>query len=75
MATKGRRGKPRANYVFGGAGACWAAQIGVIGVLSEVFEVCDEITVLTRGKILAQGDYTSVSSNKDVIDAYLGTPQ
>jgi branched-chain amino acid transport system ATP-binding protein len=43
--------------------------------LSVVEGLCDEITVLTRGRILAQGDYASVSANPDVIDAYLGTPQ
>ena len=29
---------------------------------------------LSRGQILAEGDYASVSKNPDVITAYLGTP-
>ncbi|WP_297771161.1 ATP-binding cassette domain-containing protein [uncultured Roseovarius sp.] len=31
-----------------------------------------EVTVLARGRILAQGDYASVACNEDVIEAYLG---
>ena len=42
--------------------------------LSVVEGLCDIITVLTRGRILAEGDYGSVSRNPDVIAAYLGTP-
>jgi branched-chain amino acid transport system ATP-binding protein len=42
--------------------------------LSVVEGLCDTITVLTRGRILAEGDYASVSRNPDVIAAYLGTP-
>ena len=42
--------------------------------LSVVEGVCDIITVLTRGRVLAEGDYASVSRNPDVIAAYLGTP-
>jgi branched-chain amino acid transport system ATP-binding protein len=42
--------------------------------LSVVEGLCDIITVLTRGRILAEGDYTTVSRNPDVIAAYLGTP-
>jgi branched-chain amino acid transport system ATP-binding protein len=41
--------------------------------LSVVSGLSDRITVLTRGKILAEGDYRSVSQNPDVITAYLGT--
>ena len=41
--------------------------------LSVVEGLCDTITVLTRGRILAEGDYASVSKNPDVIAAYLGT--
>jgi branched-chain amino acid transport system ATP-binding protein len=41
--------------------------------LSVVEGVCDTITVLTRGRVLAEGDYTTVSRNEDVIAAYLGT--
>jgi branched-chain amino acid transport system ATP-binding protein len=43
--------------------------------LSVVEGLCDEITVLTRGRIMAQGDYATVSRDPNVIDAYLGVPQ
>ena len=42
--------------------------------LSVVEGLCDIITVLTRGRVLAEGDYASVSANPDVIAAYLGAP-
>ncbi len=42
--------------------------------LSVVEGLCDRITVLTRGRVLAEGDYTTVSKNPDVIAAYLGSP-
>ncbi len=42
--------------------------------LSVVEGLCDTITVLTRGRILAEGDYATVSKNPEVIAAYLGTP-
>ena len=41
--------------------------------LSVVEGLCDRITVLARGQILAEGDYASVSKNPDVIAAYLGS--
>jgi branched-chain amino acid transport system ATP-binding protein len=41
--------------------------------LSVVQGLCDIITVLARGQVLAEGDYASVSANEDVIAAYLGT--
>ena len=41
--------------------------------LSVVEGLCDKITVLTRGKVLAEGDYATVSKNPEVITAYLGT--
>ncbi len=41
--------------------------------LSVVEGLCDTITVLTRGRILAEGDYATVSANPEVIAAYLGT--
>ena len=40
--------------------------------LSVVSTLADHITVLARGEILAQGDYATVSSNPEVIQAYLG---
>ena len=41
--------------------------------LSVVEGLCDTITVLTRGRVLAEGDYATVSSNPEVIAAYLGS--
>jgi branched-chain amino acid transport system ATP-binding protein len=40
--------------------------------LSVVSGLSDRITVLTRGQVLVEGDYTSVSSDPRVIEAYLG---
>jgi len=40
--------------------------------LSVVSTLSDAITVLARGKIIAQGDYATVSKNPDVIEAYIG---
>ena len=42
--------------------------------LSVVEGLCDRITVLTRGRVLAEGDYAEVSANPDVVAAYLGDP-
>jgi len=42
--------------------------------LSVVEGLCDTITVLARGQVLAEGDYASVSRNPDVVTAYLGSP-
>ncbi len=42
--------------------------------LSVVEGLCDSITVLARGQILAEGDYAAVSRNPDVVTAYLGSP-
>jgi branched-chain amino acid transport system ATP-binding protein len=41
--------------------------------LSVVEGLCDTITVLTRGRVLAEGDYATVSKHPDVIAAYLGS--
>jgi len=41
--------------------------------LSVVADLCDKITVLARGEILAEGDYASVSKNPEVVQAYMGT--
>jgi branched-chain amino acid transport system ATP-binding protein len=40
--------------------------------LSVVSNLCDTITVLQRGEVLAEGDYATVSSHPEVIQAYLG---
>ena len=41
--------------------------------LSVVADLCDMITVLTRGRVLAEGNYGTVSRNPEVMEAYLGT--
>ena len=40
--------------------------------LSVVEHLCSTITVLSRGEVLAEGDYASVSRNAEVIQAYMG---
>jgi branched-chain amino acid transport system ATP-binding protein len=40
--------------------------------LSVVSDLSDKITVLTRGRVLAEGDYDNVSNNPDVREAYMG---
>jgi branched-chain amino acid transport system ATP-binding protein len=41
--------------------------------LSVVANLSDRITVLTRGRVLVEGDYETVSNNPDVREAYMGT--
>jgi branched-chain amino acid transport system ATP-binding protein len=41
--------------------------------LTVVSGLCDVITVLARGRVLAEGDYATVARNPDVVAAYLGT--
>ena len=40
--------------------------------LSVVAKLSDTITVLTRGQVLAEGDYATVSQNPEVRQAYMG---
>jgi branched-chain amino acid transport system ATP-binding protein len=40
--------------------------------LSVVASLCDCITVLTRGRVLTEGDYATVSNNPEVREAYMG---
>jgi branched-chain amino acid transport system ATP-binding protein len=40
--------------------------------LSVVADLCDRITVLARGEVLAEGDYATVSKDSRVVEAYLG---
>jgi len=40
--------------------------------LHVVSSLCDRITVLARGSVLAEGDYASVSANPAVLEAYMG---
>ncbi|MFP4138468.1 MAG: ABC transporter ATP-binding protein [Halomonas sp.] len=41
--------------------------------LSVVSRLCDRITVLARGSVLAEGDYQEVSRNPQVREAYMGS--
>jgi branched-chain amino acid transport system ATP-binding protein len=40
--------------------------------LSVVADLSDTITVLTRGRVLAEGDYEAMSNNAEVREAYMG---
>jgi branched-chain amino acid transport system ATP-binding protein len=40
--------------------------------LSVVSQLCDRITVLARGKVIAEGDYAAVAADERVVEAYLG---
>ena len=40
--------------------------------LSVVSNLSNRITVLTRGRVLAEGDYATVSNNPEVREAYMG---
>lgn len=40
--------------------------------LSVVASLSDKITVLTRGRVLAEGDYATVSADPRVVEAYIG---
>jgi branched-chain amino acid transport system ATP-binding protein len=41
--------------------------------LGVVATISDRITVLTRGRVLAEGDYATISGNPQVREAYMGT--
>ena len=41
--------------------------------LNVVSTLADQITVLNRGEILAEGNYDEVSKNPEVMEAYMGT--
>jgi branched-chain amino acid transport system ATP-binding protein len=41
--------------------------------LSVVADLSDTITVLARGRVIAEGPYAAVSQNPQVIEAYMGT--
>lgn len=41
--------------------------------MSVVSGICDKISVLQRGAVLAEGTYAEVSSNAQVMEAYMGT--
>lgn len=41
--------------------------------LNVVADICDHVTVLQRGEIIARGDYATVSADPCVRSAYMGT--
>ena len=41
--------------------------------MSVVSGICDRITVLSRGSVLAEGPYAEVSANPQVVEAYMGS--
>jgi branched-chain amino acid transport system ATP-binding protein len=41
--------------------------------MSVVSGICDKISVLQRGALLAEGSYDEISSNPQVMEAYMGT--
>jgi branched-chain amino acid transport system ATP-binding protein len=41
--------------------------------MDVVADLSDNITVLARGEVLAEGSYAEVSRNPAVIEAYMGT--
>jgi len=41
--------------------------------MSVVSGICDTITVMQRGAVLAEGSYAEVSNNPAVVEAYMGT--
>lgn len=43
--------------------------------MNVVASIADRITVLTRGAVLAEGDYETVARNPDVMQAYMGTAE
>jgi len=43
--------------------------------LSVVANICQHVTVLQRGEILAEGDYATVSADERVRQAYMGTEE
>ncbi|MET3130226.1 branched-chain amino acid transport system ATP-binding protein [Oxalobacteraceae bacterium GrIS 1.11] len=43
--------------------------------MSVVSGICDKISVLQRGAMLAEGSYAEVSGNRQVMEAYMGTSE
>jgi branched-chain amino acid transport system ATP-binding protein len=42
--------------------------------MSVVANICDRISVLQRGQMLAEGTYAEISGDRAVLEAYMGTP-
>jgi len=43
--------------------------------MNVISSIADQITVLARGNVLAEGDYRTVSTNRAVMEAYMGTAE
>lgn len=43
--------------------------------LKVVSTLCDNVTVLARGQVIAEGDYATVSANPKVKEAYIGSEE
>ena len=43
--------------------------------MSVVSDICDPITVLQHGAVLAEGPYSEVSADPRVIEAYMGSTE
>jgi branched-chain amino acid transport system ATP-binding protein len=43
--------------------------------LKVVRDLCERVTVLQRGEVLAEGDYDEISNNEQVRSAYMGSGQ
>jgi len=41
--------------------------------MNVIADICDKISVLQRGALLAEGTYQEVSQNPQVMEAYMGT--
>jgi len=54
------------------AGGAPAAATDVVLTAPTAHRPGDRITVLTRGRVLAEGDYATVSENPEVREAYMG---
>ena len=55
----------------------WSVATGIGVLLVEhhadlIFAVCDRVTVLNLGRILAAGTPAEIQANRDVVEAYLG---
>jgi branched-chain amino acid transport system ATP-binding protein len=53
--------------------SAWRTILMVEHNLSVVRDLCDTISVLQRGEVLAEGNYEDVSTNPQVREAYIGT--
>src|SRR5690606_27355272 len=43
--------------------------------MNVMSSIADQITILARGNVLAEGDYRTVSTNRAVMEAYMGTAE